>query len=84
MELSDGGTFAGLASQSGFSVRDCQLAAATGRLAGIVRVAELRKAKATSPRTMYGWEALALVEERIRRENLHRLELLKLKAYAPL
>jgi hypothetical protein len=46
-----------------------------------VRIAELRKAKA---RTMYGWEALALAEERIRRENLHRLELLRLKAYVPL
>jgi hypothetical protein len=34
--------------------------------------------------TSLGWEALALVEERIRRENLHRLELLRLKAYAPL
>jgi hypothetical protein len=81
MELDEGGVFTSLASQSGFSVRDCQLAAATGRLAGIVRIAELRKAKA---RTMYGWEALALVEERIRRENLHRLELLRLKASAPL
>ena len=34
--------------------------------------------------TSLGWEALALVEERIRRENLHRLELLRLKAYVPL
>jgi hypothetical protein len=35
-------------------------------------------------RRLAGWEALALLEERIRRENLHRLELLRLKAYVPL
>jgi hypothetical protein len=49
-----------------------------------VRVAEVRKAKARGGRRLSGWEALALLEERIRRENLHRLELLRFKAYAPL
>jgi hypothetical protein len=49
-----------------------------------VRVAEVRKAKARGGRRLGGWEALALLEERIRRENLHRLELLRFKAYAPL
>jgi hypothetical protein len=34
--------FAGLARRSGFSVRDCEVAAASGQLAGIVRVAEKR------------------------------------------
>jgi hypothetical protein len=37
-----------------------------------------------SGRRLPGWEALALLEERIRRENLHRLELLRLKTHGPL
>jgi hypothetical protein len=48
------------------------------------QVRTLSAADKAKARTMYGWEALALVEERIRRENLHRLELLRLKAHAPL
>ena len=38
------GTFDGLAERSGFSVLECRLAASTGRLAGIVRVAQARDA----------------------------------------
>jgi hypothetical protein len=57
-------------------------AAATGRLAEVVRVAETHPA--AGGRRLAGWEALALPEERIRRENLHQLELLRLKACAPL
>jgi hypothetical protein len=38
------GTFDTLAERSGFSVLECRLAAATGRLAGIVRVAQARDA----------------------------------------
>jgi hypothetical protein len=45
--------FLGLARASGFSVRDCALAAASGRLAGIVKVAELRRQPA-----MTGHQAL--------------------------
>jgi hypothetical protein len=42
-----GGTFAGLARQSGFTERDCQLAAAAdpGLVVGIIRVAQLRGAR---------------------------------------
>jgi hypothetical protein len=82
VEVDTGGAFASLAQASGFTERECQVAALTGRLGDIVRVAEKRKH--TAARRLSGWEALALVEERIRRENLHRLELLRLKAYAPL
>jgi hypothetical protein len=48
--------------------------------AGRIREQQRRR----SGRRLSGLEALALLEERIRRENLHRLELLRLKAYAPL
>jgi hypothetical protein len=37
-------TFGGLAKRSGFSVAECALAARSGRLAGIVRVAQARDA----------------------------------------
>ena len=84
MEVDASVVFAGLARQSGFTERECMVAAASGRLAEVVRVAERRKAKGRQGRRLSGWEALALVEERIRRENLHRLQLLRLKAHAPL
>lgn len=61
MEVGSGGAFAGLARASGFSVRDCQVAAATGRLVQIVRVAEQRK-RASS--RMSGWQALAELDRR--------------------
>jgi hypothetical protein len=38
------GTFDGLAKRSGFSVAECALAASSGRLAGIVKVAQRRDA----------------------------------------
>jgi hypothetical protein len=90
-----GGTFAGLARASGISERDCELAAATGRLADIVGVAERRGrlsgaearrralkrgARAGDPRA-----ALEYVEERerIRRANEYRLRLVKLRERGP-
>lgn len=48
--------FVGLAKQSGFSVRECQVAAASGRLPAIVAVAELRRRHAGP--TMTGQQAL--------------------------
>jgi hypothetical protein len=60
-----GSPFAGLARASGFSVRDCQVAAATGRLAGIVRVAERRGAGVRRHHGgVPGWMALAQVRAR--------------------
>jgi hypothetical protein len=35
--------FAGLAARSGFSIRECEVAAVSGRLADVVRVAQLRR-----------------------------------------
>jgi hypothetical protein len=65
-----GETFSGLARLSDFSVRDCKVAAATGRLAGIVEVAERRRGGRHGalvelppvPPVLTGREALARVE----------------------
>lgn len=61
------GTFDGLAERSGFTAHECRLAAATGRLAAIVRVAQRREAARREvlgglppvPPVLSGREALA-------------------------
>jgi hypothetical protein len=58
------GTFAGLADAlgPGFSERDCQIAAATGRLGTLIGLVEKRKRAAAGPMT--GWQALAELDRR--------------------
>jgi hypothetical protein len=57
------GPFAGLARASGLSVRDCQLAAASGRLVDVIRVAEVRR---RAPVTTAVQARLRLLELRYR------------------
>jgi hypothetical protein len=90
-----GGTFAGLARASGISERDCELAAATGRLADIVGVAERRgrlsgaeARRRAIKRAAQGGDPRAALEyveerERTRRANQHRLRMLRLLEHGP-
>jgi hypothetical protein len=61
----EGGTFANLAKQAGLSARDCALAARTGRLGDVIRVAQQRRGQARSQPygTLSGAMALARVRE---------------------
>ena len=58
-------TFAGLARASGLSARDCMLAAASGRLADVIRVAEVRR-RATATGATAAQARLRLLELRYR------------------
>jgi hypothetical protein len=59
--------FLGLAETSGFSVRQCEVAAATGRLPDVIRIAERRSAGRRAVPTsghLSGALALAMVRAR--------------------
>jgi hypothetical protein len=64
-----GSAFRGLASASGFTTRQCEVAAVSGRLVDVVRIAQLRRrrTRAESPtyrgrRTLSGAQALARLQ----------------------